>query len=54
MGACFPIVAVSADAAPEEREEALAHGFDGYLTKPVEDAQLRSLLAQVLARAGHL
>lgn len=54
MGARFPIVAVSADAAPEEREEALAHGFDGYLTKPVEDAQLRSLLAQVLARAGHL
>lgn len=54
MGAAFPVVAVSADAAPEEREEAMAHGFDGYLTKPVEDAQLRSLLAQVLARAGHL
>ena len=49
MGLTMPVVAVSADAAPAERAEAIAQGFDGYLTKPVEASALQGLLAQVLA-----
>lgn len=44
-----PVIAVSADAAPEEQRGALASGFDGYLTKPVEDGALTAVLAAVLA-----
>lgn len=47
-GLKMPVVAVSADAAPAERDEAMAQGFDGYLTKPVEEAGLRRVLAQAM------
>lgn len=49
-GFARPVFAVSADTAPEEKSEALSHGFDGYLTKPVELAQLSALLRQALDR----
>ena len=38
------VMAISADVAPEKRAEALACGFDGYLTKPVEAERLLALL----------
>ena len=38
------VMAISADVAPEKRAEALACGFDGYLTKPVEADRLLALL----------
>jgi CheY-like chemotaxis protein len=41
---CCPILALSADAFAEQREQAIASGFNGYITKPVSLAQLRSLL----------
>jgi signal transduction histidine kinase/ActR/RegA family two-component response regulator len=47
-GCQSPVIAVSADAAPDEQAEALAHGFDGYLTKPVEEEVLLALLYRVL------
>lgn len=45
-----PIVAVSADAAPEQQRGALAQGFDGYLTKPVQDDSLVQVLTKVLGQ----
>lgn len=51
QGFTCPVFAVSADTAPEEQSEALSHGFDGYLTKPVELAHLSALLRQGLAPA---
>ncbi len=40
----IPCVAVSANAMPEEIGEALAAGFDSYLTKPLS---LQALLAEI-------
>lgn len=54
MGWSLPAIAVSADAAADERADALAHGFDGYLTKPVIEADLRCLLQEVLSRPRDL
>ena len=39
--AAVPVVAVTANAMPEDRARALAAGFDDYLTKPL---QLQALL----------
>lgn len=47
-----PVIAVSADAAPQERAEAVACGFDGYLTKPVEAVELTAVLCQALGQSG--
>lgn len=47
LGFTGPVIAVSADAAPESQTEALACGFDGYLTKPVEAEQLVALLQSI-------
>ena len=46
-----PVIAVSADAAPQERAEAVACGFDGYLTKPVEASELTAVLCQALGKS---
>ena len=46
------VIAVSADAAPAEQAEALACGFDGYLTKPVELERLTAILSEVMAQVG--
>lgn len=45
------VVAVSADALPEHAKHALAQGFDGYWTKPVDLGLLRRRLAVMLAGA---
>ncbi len=44
-GYASPIVALTANALPEERDRSLAGGFDGFLTKPIEHRALLSDLA---------
>lgn len=52
-GLACPVLAVSADAAAESLSAALARGFDGYITKPVEERHLLAALSAALAqRAG--
>ncbi|HET6629553.1 MAG TPA: MASE1 domain-containing protein [Woeseiaceae bacterium] len=48
-------IAVTAFARPEDRDRALAAGFDGHLPKPVNPARLLQMVAGVAAagRAGH-
>ena len=49
----LPIIAVSANARPEDIALAHAAGFDGYLTKPVElDLLLRTVRAALAGAAG--
>jgi PAS domain S-box-containing protein len=48
--AATPAVMCSADALPEERERALAHGFVDYWTKPVEVRRLAADIAAVIER----
>ena len=43
------IIALTADARPELREELLREGIDGYLTKPVSLSELRSEVERLLA-----
>lgn len=43
-----PVIALTADAAPEDRERFLRAGFDGYLSKPLERDRLVAELARVL------
>ena len=44
------IVAVTAHSDPDHRTRALAAGCNAFVTKPIDFAQLRSVLAQLLAR----
>ncbi|MCB1749993.1 MAG: response regulator [Gammaproteobacteria bacterium] len=43
-----PVIAVSADARPEHVSRMLEHGFDAYLTKPVDFTELDATLARFL------
>lgn len=43
------IIALTADARPELRDELMREGIDGYLTKPVSLAELRSEVQRLLA-----
>jgi len=45
------LVALSADALPEQIDAALKDGFRGYLTKPIEFAKLLSLFDEHLQSA---
>jgi CheY-like chemotaxis protein/anti-sigma regulatory factor (Ser/Thr protein kinase) len=46
-----PIIAVTADASPGHREECIAAGMDGFLTKPLDLEQLRAAIDDVTSRA---
>lgn len=43
--ATLPILALTADAMPEQRQAHMASGFTGYVTKPIDWAQLQEALA---------
>ncbi|WP_342359877.1 ATP-binding protein [Terrarubrum flagellatum] len=47
----LPIAAVTASAFPEDREAALASGFDDFLIKPIEPAALARILTPWIRRA---
>lgn len=47
----IPIVALTADAMPAMREQAMAHGFDAFLTKPVGLDDLGACLRRVTCRS---
>jgi CheY-like chemotaxis protein len=40
-----PIIALTADAFPENRDDCLAAGMDGFLAKPLDREQLAAVLA---------
>jgi CheY-like chemotaxis protein len=46
-----PIVALTANALPEHREECLAAGMDSFLTKPLDREKLIALLETVAAKS---
>ena len=43
-------IAVTAFARAEDRDQALAAGFDGHLAKPVNPARLLALLSRLVAK----
>ncbi len=49
-GFTAPIVALTASAGPETRQDCLARGMDECLTKPLQLERLRDVLAMVMAR----
>jgi signal transduction histidine kinase/CheY-like chemotaxis protein/HPt (histidine-containing phosphotransfer) domain-containing protein len=48
----LPVIALTANARREEREEYLAAGMDGFISKPIEPAELYAALAQRLPAQG--
>jgi CheY-like chemotaxis protein len=49
-GARTPAIAASGFASAEDRQAALAAGFDAYLAKPIELSKLLAQIASLLAR----
>jgi len=48
----IPIIALTAYAMKEDREEFLQAGMDGYVAKPVEIGELQEVLTTILAKPG--
>jgi CheY-like chemotaxis protein len=44
----IPVIAATASAMKGDRETILAHGFDGYVSKPIDDELLKKILREVL------
>jgi PAS domain S-box-containing protein len=51
-GYAGPVVAITANAMKEDQQRCLEAGCDGFLTKPIDTAAFRELLARYLAPAG--
>ncbi len=51
---CPPVVAITANAFPEDRAHCLENGMDDYLAKPFDGADLSALLHKWAARPQHL
>lgn len=51
-GLTMPIIALTADAVPEQRTECMSAGCSGYLAKPLDLAQLVTLLAELVRPAA--
>lgn len=45
----LPVIAVTANAMPEDRDKVMAAGFTGYISKPVALARLREEVKRLLA-----
>lgn len=52
-GGCTPAIALTAFARDEDRDRALAAGFQAHLTKPVEPAELTAVVASLARRPRH-
>jgi signal transduction histidine kinase len=50
-GARTPTVALTAFAAPQDRERAIRAGFDAYIAKPVDSSELVGVIAKLRAQA---
>ena len=48
----IPVIALTASAMPDEKQEILAAGFDGYETKPIGVKRLGDLVREGLAASG--
>ena len=48
-GASTPLVAITALAMAGDRERILAHGFDGYIPKPIDPKRFRTQISEFLA-----
>ena len=48
--ASIPIIAMTANAYQEDKNEALDAGMDGYITKPINPDDIRAVLIKVLAK----
>jgi CheY-like chemotaxis protein len=44
----IPVIALTASAMKGDREEILAHGFDGYLSKPIDEPLLKKTIREAL------
>jgi CheY-like chemotaxis protein len=44
----IPVIAATASAMKGDRETILAHGFDGYISKPIDDELLKKILHEAL------
>ena len=48
--AAVPVLAVSANAMPQDVQRALDAGFDGYLTKPLDLQRLLATVSEAISR----
>ncbi len=52
QGGRVPVVALTAYARPQDKEQALTAGFDAHLTKPVEPSELAWAVVSLVRRRG--